>query len=494
MRIYCPECKNPLRATSEIAGHKVKCSMCQTEFVAPEVDDIVEDTVSSWLEEDFEEVMEEMDQHAEQHDEELMKMKSVDKKDAAPKSKRYIKFRSTNQWADKDDDLRSQPSTTSNQPERTDDEDLLGDSSIDGIEISIIDEEAERRKRREARRLKRESQGNTTPSSTSKSARYQTASSTAPQSTPEYDQNPACNKAHPKLIVQSIDRTGVTIGFDSIWLRSDLFCASMPRRCIYNGCTDKNLLAAKPMIFADQSRVHEPEIEKLARPHYQAVIGSASTGDLAHIMGPIETMPKPYQNAVPYYLSADHEHENMRCWTEKRADGGRTCLVHIKDHQTAHLWLGRVNGICDKAYHQMTKDISMLHGGVWREMSDKCRARLQTWCKLNPKEDMLLYLSDADFGKSDQGLAGVVVTSSRIVYNKYHHGGEIERDSQEAIIQVKCDKTFAHLSLFSGTDRHRMVKLHRSDVDRLVKELSRSTDLRVTVKDTTKSTGTTSSA
>ncbi|QDU32109.1 hypothetical protein KS4_01380 [Poriferisphaera corsica] len=142
MNVPCPNCDNTLIAPPEVVGCKVKCTLCEHVFIAPSpVNDLNDDTFSSWLEEDYEETVREEVAFHEEHEKKLLDMKSLkkdSKTDADSKStkKRYIKFKSTSTASTK-----APPQSTS----------LLENTNIDDIEITVIDEEAERKKRRDAR-------------------------------------------------------------------------------------------------------------------------------------------------------------------------------------------------------------------------------------------------------------------------------------------------------------------------------------------------------
>ncbi|QQE10066.1 hypothetical protein JD969_11115 [Planctomycetota bacterium] len=167
MNIDCPNCDNVLIGPPEVVGKKVKCTLCNHVFIAPEPvadDNLNDDTFSSWLEEDYEQsVQQEIAAH-EEHERKLREMKSYQKsqkekqltdKDRAEKSnrKRRIPF--------KKPPVAPKPEVAKDSLSLDDDSlgdyaPALDDTNIDDIEISFIDEEAERKKRKESRLRKKQ--------------------------------------------------------------------------------------------------------------------------------------------------------------------------------------------------------------------------------------------------------------------------------------------------------------------------------------------------
>jgi len=200
------------------------------------------------------------------------------------------------------------------------------------------------------------------------------------------------------------------------------------------------------------------------------------------MMGTIEGMPNPYLYPMPYYISTRYANKVVHCMTRDRPSGGVTCEVVIPDAVCALEWLSRVNGVCGKEYELLERDTSLLHGDKFQELSEICRSRLQSWCKLRPHEVFQEYLNDADFGRLDEGLAGLIITDQRVVYCKYHHRGQVRLDSEDATIVVRPDGRFFSLYLEVGSDRARMCKLHKADVPKLENAIGKDVPLRVDVR------------
>lgn len=285
----------------------------------------------------------------------------------------------------------------------------------------------------------------------------------------------------PHLIVLKMDAAGVTFAFDSVWLKHAGFRASMPLRCVFSGYAERSKLIARPLIFVDRSSADKPMLEQISARHENLAMGDRAPRQLMKLMGLIESMPRPFDHAMPHYVSTKHTHMPLHCRSRERSSGNITCEVLIPDLVTALDWLARVNGVCGKDYELLSYDVLMLHDAEWQNLPEQCRQRIAVWCKLDPHESLRAYFNDADFGRQDAGLAGLVVTDERVAYCKYHHRGEVRLDNGQATILVKRDARFANLTLLIGNNRSRMVKLHRQDLDQLKQHVSRPDGIKVVV-------------
>ncbi len=198
----------------------------------------------------------------------------------------------------------------------------------------------------------------------------------------------------------------------------------------------------------------------------------------------LDRLPKPFDLPMPYYVANQHSLDSLHCTTRNRPDGGITCEVLIPDGQCALDWVIRVNGACGPEFPILEKAIALLWSDAWRELSDKVRQRLNVWCGFEPMESFRLYLSDAEFGKHDYGLAGIVLTDRRLIYCKFHHRGQIPLE-QEGILRAQPEGELANLT-WQKPDGHttKVAKLNLSDLAPLIKAMRDSTGLKLQLVNT----------
>jgi hypothetical protein len=229
-------------------------------------------------------------------------------------------------------------------------------------------------------------------------------------------------------------------------------------------------------MFSDRSRAVTTNSTD-TNPNDIRSLSDASPRKIMQMMSTIEGMPNPFLYPMPYYVCNRYANKTIHCMTRDRSSGGITAEVVIPDAVCAMEWLARVNGVCGKEYELLERDTSMLHGDVFQSMNETCRGRIQVWCKLRPREVFVQYFNDADFGRMDEGLSGLIVTDQRVVFCKYHHRGQARLDDENAVIIAKPDGKFIALTLQVGEQRQRMCKLHKSDLVKLRDALDKNAEL-----------------
>jgi hypothetical protein len=464
--IRCPSCQSALRLPAEAAGHRARCFKCNAEFNVPTVQQLMEDTVYNWIEQDVEEVLENRErlkdqQLAPQAEETSSRQSGVFKTVSAEEGSRPR----TPPAPPPAPKTHAKPASPP-KPHR--------ESSHHRWPM----------KRAEAEPI-------APPEHESKIAfpRVMVSPDDSALAAPAvYPTNLHVEGRIPHLVVNKVDTGGVRFAFDSAWLAHDGFRASMPMRCVFSGSADRTRLIARPLLFLDRSLAGKLSLEQVNSQHEIRTLGDRSPREIMQAMAMIEAMPRPFLFPMPYYVSTKYAHRSLHSRTVDRVSGAITCQVLIPDAVCGLDWLSHVNGVCGPEYHLLLRDVSMLHGDAWRELSDECRQRINVWCKLGPHEIFRRYFNDADFGRRDEGLAGLVLTDHRMVFCKYHHRGQLPLDADDASLLIRCDPRFASVTLIVGSQRSRVIKLHRHDVEPLVKELANSEKISVVVEEVSQAT------
>lgn len=429
--VPCPACQTPLNVPPSAGGRRARCPACGDRFIIPTRTDLLEDTVSGWIEQDVGDVIDDRDR---QDDEKKVSPTKPAISDAAIEP-----------------EVIEEPAAG---------ETIVGVPFDKSLDLAIKPEPTPARPR---------------PRAVIKPARKPVDD----DETSEYPRNLRADPKSPNLVVLKCGSAGVRLAFDAKWLAHEGFRASMPTRCVYSGNAERSKLIARPMIFADRARGVKTDASDISSNHDVRSLGDAGPRQIMQMMGTIEGMPNPFLYPMPYYISTRYANKTIHCMTRDRSSGGITAEVIIPDAISALEWLSRVNGVCGKEYELLERDTSLLHGDKFQELSEVCRGRIQSWCKLRPHEVFQDYLNDADFGRLDEGLAGVIVTDQRVVYCKYHHRGQVRLDNDTATILTKPDGRFIALTLRIGEERARMCKLHKADIPKLQNAIGKGAALTV---------------
>jgi hypothetical protein len=428
--VPCPACQTPLNVPPSAGGRRARCPACGDRFIIPTRTDLLEDTVSGWIDQDVDDVIDDRDRQD----------------DVAPVPQAI-------------------PSVTEASLEPVPAEEAAGETIV-GVPFDKPAETA----------IKPEH----TPAKPKPRPVYKPVRKPVEDDAPrEYPLNLRTDPKSPHLVVLKCGSAGVRLAFDAKWLAHEGFRASMPTRCVYSGVADRSKLIARPMIFADRARGVKTSVPDISANHDIRSLGDSGPRQIMQLMGTIEGMPNPFLYPMPYYISTRYANKFILCMTRDRSSGGITAEVVIPDAVSALEWLSRVNGVCGKEYELLERDTSLLHGDRFQELSEVCRGRIQSWCKLRPHEVFQAYFNDADFGRLDEGLAGIIVTDQRVVYCKYHHRGQVRLDNEAATILTKPDGRFIALTLRIGEDRARMCKLHKDDIIKLQTAIGKEAVLKV---------------
>lgn len=437
--VPCPACQTPLNVPPSAGGRRARCPACGDRFIIPTRTDLLEDTVSGWIEQDVGDV--------------------IDDRDRVTDQKQASQVRTA---------IKEAPQT----PEEADleviEEPPAGETIV-GVPFD--------------KSLQPQVKPEPTPAQPKPRPAIKLAKKPADDNEPsEYPRNLRADPKSPNLVVLRCGSAGVHFAFDAKWLEHEGFRASMPTRCAFSGTAERSKLIARPMIFADRSRGTKTNAADISTGHDIRSLGDSGPREIMQMMGTIEGLPNPFLFPMPYYISTRYANKVIHCMTHDRPSGGITAEVLIPDAVCALEWLSRVNGVCGKEYELLERDTSLLHGDRFQELSEVCRSRIQSWCKLRPQEVFHLYLNDADFGRLDEGLAGIIITDQRVVYCKYHHRGQARLDSDETIIVAKPDGRFYSLYIEVGSERGRMCKLHKADVPKLETAIGNDAGIKVIVR------------
>ncbi len=286
----------------------------------------------------------------------------------------------------------------------------------------------------------------------------------------------------PYLVVRDISQSGVRLAFESVWLENLEFRCSMPVRGVFNGSTNPSNLWARPLAFVDRSGAAIRSAAEIEIPYEQPLSAGVHTRDVINSMGIIDGLPRPFCYPMPYYVDTPHKQLSLQCSTFMRPDGSITCEVLIPSGRYALDWLRNVNGVCGPEFDLLEREVRLVESDQWSQLPENTRQRLGVWCRFQPRERFIQYLSDADFGMRDAGLAGIIITDHRLVYHKFHHAGQVDL-AEPGTLCIKKEGDFVMLGYESWQlpgHRMKLVKLHAADVPALLEALGRQPNLKVT--------------
>ena len=461
MRVHCPDCEVLLTVPMSAAGSAARCPKCQHKFLIQTREDLIDDAVSSWIEDDvdhFEKAKtQQNDERILDHDKHFLKPSKT--------SDDFIKHLT-------DHHHPPHPPTHPASAEVSNPDLTPLNANIPMISkaTETIDPPmVNTNDRLKISKPKKDLSNETIHGSVVKPP---------PSKRINYSRDLKLGQDRPQLIIKKCTVDGVVLAFDSHWLNTDSFRASMPARCVFTGGDNLTDLRAKPLAFVDRSQAAIRNATTIEMGHEHHLLQNQGMMDLLHVMGILDGLPGPFDLAMPYFTDREHLSSVIYCKTTTRPDMGISCEITIPCHEVALEWLMRVNGVCSDDYHLLAYEIGIISNDSWKMLSEKCRHNMEAWCHFNQGENLSLYVRDADLGKSDDGLAGLVVTDKRIIFHKYHHNGEIDL-TRDATLIARKEKRLYRLSLIYGQHQTRVGNIHEHDLDDIREALAQS---NITVK------------
>jgi len=448
MTIDCPSCASPLLVPEAAAGRKARCTECDTRFIIPSMQEMLEQTVSHM-------VLEELDHRWNEN--------QLDMPEAQP---------SAGNPAQRPDYPTSNSGTVLGIPAVTADSpnDASGVLSVDNLDQS--------------------------PPTASTSASIATHSTPPcdkayddadrePSADPEasesaYPQDLRLSLPRPYLVVKDVSMKGVLLAFAAEWLSHEVFRTSMPIRCVFSGKGPEAKLTSRPMVFANRCTETGQQARALEMRYEHGLGAKHSPREHVRSIGRMDGLPKPFDLPVLYYSTGGHTGDAMACTAHLDGPGREHCEIRIPHGPVAAEWVSRVNGRCGPEYALLKTAVANLATDAWSELSDQCRQRLETWCRFERGERFKLYLNDADLTAADAGLGGVVVTDRRLLYHKFRRSRSLSLN-QDAVLHLRTDERHVRLTLESNGRLARAGKIQRQDMDKLIQALADAPRLRVTV-------------
>jgi hypothetical protein len=468
MMVHCSSCGAVLRVPPTAAGRRARCPACRNEFIVPPVEDLFEETVSTWIEQDVDQEREQRSEMwdqaaAVQEGQRRTRVRAIDPRPPAGRNPMVP-------WPSRPNAPRSgaggapHPSPDSARPTAR----LAGSAPVASPVLAPPPAPAAPAATAAPAPALPPQVQSPAPAATVEAA-YVAAPSwpaEAEAGIPAFPEELIPSVPRPQLVVRECSQNGVRIAFDARFLEHEGFRASLPMRDVFSRGIERTGLSARPVAFIDRSGATLRSVELFHAKYEQTVMPGWTPLDLLRAMPIMEGLPRPFNLPLPYYVSVGHAQLALDCQTTRRPDGGFTCEVLFPFGEYALEWLARVNGTCGPEYRLLEQELRLIHADAWNQLPEVCRQRIVVWCHFRPRERFVLFIPDAEFPQREMGLAGLVVTSQRLLYQKYHHSGEADL-RREALLVVREQEGFYHLTL-QDADRHtRVVKIERKDLSAL---------------------------
>jgi len=240
-----------------------------------------------------------------------------------------------------------------------------------------------------------------------------------------------------------VDDMGAFFRFDSRLLYNEDFRSSFPQRCLICGAGPP--LSVHLVFWAsklkDRARV-QPESMEARQVYTLRKLSDMSGRDLLDVLDPIENLPEPYSLPFPYYVCSSCSAVGAVVTDVHPApDGqGEVCELGISSLPQAEGFVLAVCGEASEAHQQIREAIRTGSARPWQRLPLTVRIRIRRWYEPREGERFLMYIPDAEFAKAEAGLAGLVLTDSRLIYHKSLAHVEIPRSEKIEMSSATTEK------------------------------------------------------
>jgi len=239
------------------------------------------------------------------------------------------------------------------------------------------------------------------------------------------DGAPAAAGAKPDARIVKVDAQGTLIEFAPSLLHQPEFRAAFPRQCIR--CDARVHLRAHAVIFAPQlidsvSLEAEHKAGELVLSN-EEVLGLTNQQVLDRL-SEVPNVPPPGNLPMPYWVCdmCGGSGQVSGQIQVNRETGGGLCRLLIRSPRRALGFIDAALGQNVEGYQAVKDRVEQLVENPWDNLAEVVQHRIQQWFQPRHGEQFLSYTPDRDYARTEDGMAGVLITNQRLIahYSRRH--------------------------------------------------------------------------
>jgi hypothetical protein len=274
--------------------------------------------------------------------------------------------------------------------------------------------------------------------------------------------------------ILQIKARGVVVRFPASFLTDSLFRLSMPRECMC--CGTRSHLIAHLVRFVPRS---PDKLNLENRQTHAPIVLQDNTLESLGGESLLEALPKvpdttpPADNAIPYWI-CDMCRDQGAVTGEHKINAETnegTCWMFIRNPRRAEQF---IHTACGDEVANLTKLTEMNdagHENPWDQLPLTIRHRLEQWYRPAPGEHFIGYSPDRDHNRTEDGMAGLLVSSQRLISHTHLQHKEIPvTDPIELMLAMSSER--GQLRVQSKSEEIKRVTLDREGVRGLRRSLT----------------------
>jgi hypothetical protein len=147
------------------------------------------------------------------------------------------------------------------------------------------------------------------------------------------------------------------------------------------------------------------------------------------------------------------------------------CRLLIRNLDLAEKFIAKIGGKGTRAHSEIRKRLIELRQDPWKTMPEAVQHRLEQWFRPSKSERFIAYVPDRGRARTEDGMAGLVVSSRRLIYhtNIRHHEVTVDKPLD---LQLAMAGGRGNLRIKAPSWEVRHIAVDRDGIDCLRKALS----------------------
>ncbi|MFB3893667.1 MAG: hypothetical protein ACE15C_16765 [Phycisphaerae bacterium] len=228
-----------------------------------------------------------------------------------------------------------------------------------------------------------------------------------------------------------IDGSGVLFEFPAQRMLEEQFRCAMPRRCLQ--CGTRTHLRAHVIVYSSSAQLRDSvslEDEHSAGPLTlsEDELRNLSAEEVVRRMQKVPNVPAPGNEPMPYWVCDMCSGTGVISGQIQvnSQTGVGFCRLLIRSQRRAAEFFGAVGGGDSREYRDLMRRIAATAENPWDSLPEAIQHRVQQWFKPYGDEQFIAYIPDRDHFRTEDGMAGMVVSTKRLIYHtrvRHHEVG-----------------------------------------------------------------------
>lgn len=221
--------------------------------------------------------------------------------------------------------------------------------------------------------------------------------------------------------IVKVESRGAMFEFPAERLEETDFRAGFPRQCL--SCDARTHLRAHVVIYASElvtdSISMEEEHSAGALVLSNEEVRGLSNEDVLQRLHHVPNVPHPGDLPMPYWVcDMCSGSGQVKGQIHVNPDTGRGwCRLVIRNLRRALQFIDNVGGRSVEGHASLRERVQQTTENPWDNLPEVVQHRIQQWFKPESGEKFVAFIPDRDHARTEDGIAGVVVSSKRLIYH-----------------------------------------------------------------------------